>query len=65
MEYEIDFQLLDPITNNPSLDNGIPVNPLRRAMIAADLRNLRNGKGPGVISRQVKSIADSEIAENR
>jgi len=45
MEYEIDFQPLDPITNNPSLDNDTPINPRRRARIAADRRDLRNGRG--------------------
>lgn len=27
MEYEIDFEVLDPVSNNPSLDNIVPVNP--------------------------------------
>jgi len=50
MEYEIDFQLLDPITNNPSLDNDTPVNPPRHSRIAADRRDLRNGKGPRALA---------------
>lgn len=44
MEYEIDFQLLDPITNNPSLDNDTPVNP-PPPKITAGRRDMRNGRG--------------------